>query len=268
MAFNHTDKYTLGRGEVYFAPFKTGTETPGAERYLGNTPEFNLTIEEEKLEHYSSDRGIKEKDRSISLQVNRSGSLVCDNIDIDNVAAFFFGSKSTITQSSLSVTDEVLTSVELGRYYPLGQSTSNPTGYQNLDIHTAPSTKIILTDSAGTTTYVEGTDYEIDLVTGRLYLKAGGSIVAGTNLKVDYKVKASTRSRVISGSQPIKGALRFLSQNPEGTLIDYYMPYVTLAPNGDFALKSDEWQQIPFTIEVLKKSGMEAIYADERSVAS
>ena len=44
------------------------------------------------------------------------------------------------------------------------------------------------------------------------------------------------------------------------------MPSVKLSPNGDYALKSDEWQQIPFNVEILKPEGMEAVYADDRPV--
>jgi len=46
------------------------------------------------------------------------------------------------------------------------------------------------------------------------------------------------------------------------------MPYVKLMPNGDFALKGDEWQQLSFNIEVLKKGTLEAVYMDGRAVAS
>jgi hypothetical protein len=36
--------------------------------------------------------------------------------------------------------------------------------------------------------------------------------------------------------------------------MDYLMPYVRLAPNGDFALKSDEWQQLNLNVEILNRS--------------
>ena len=45
------------------------------------------------------------------------------------------------------------------------------------------------------------------------------------------------------------------------------MPYVKISPNGDYALKGDEWQQIPFNIEILKKTGFEALYSDGRAYA-
>lgn len=264
-----SDNLTLGRGELFFAPFAAGTTNPTGERYLGNTPEFNLTLEEEKLDHYSSDRGIREKDKSISLQVNRTGTLITDNIDPENVALFFFGSASALAVTGATVTDEAIASVEQGKYYQLGTTAANPSGARELDVHTAgpPAENIIVMDDA-TTTFVEDTDYTIDMALGRLYIVPGGAITDGTNLEVSYKTKTSSRTRVISGSAPVEGALRFIAKNPAGEQFDYFFPHVSLSPNGDYALKGDEWQQIPFNVEILKKTGLEAIYMDGRAIAS
>src|SRR5690606_24730438 len=90
--------YTLGRGKLYFARFLAGTQIPDGFAYFGNTPEFNLTIESEVLDHFSSDEGIREKDDSIPLQVNRTGSLITDNIAVRNIALFYFGDDSIVTQ--------------------------------------------------------------------------------------------------------------------------------------------------------------------------
>ena len=46
---NETQKYTLGRGEVYFNKFKPGTNIGEGERYLGNTPEYSLTNDVDTL---------------------------------------------------------------------------------------------------------------------------------------------------------------------------------------------------------------------------
>ena len=77
-------------------------------------------------------------------------------------------------------------------------------------------------------------------------------------------VEASTRDRVISRGQTVEGSLRYLANNPAGANIDYFMPWVKITPNGDFSLKGDEWQTVPFNIEILKKGDLEAIYVDGR----
>lgn len=260
-----SNNYTLGRGELYFARFLPGTSTPEGERYLGNSPEFNLTISEEKLDHFSSDRGVREKDDSISLQVDRTGSFTTDDIDVENLALFFFGDTSTVTVTGATITNEVINNVEKGLFYQLGVTNANPSGARDLDVHTAgpPALNVIVTNTAGTTTYAEGTDYTIDMALGRLYIMPTGTINV-TTLHVDYRTKSHSRARVISGSTPVEGQMRFVAKNPKGQNFDYFFPKVIISPNGDFALKGDEWQTIPFNLEVVKLDGKEAIYVDGR----
>ena len=259
--------YTLGRGKLHFAKFKPGTKVPGGERYIGNSPEFNATIETETLDHYSSDEGIREKDESIALQTNRTGSFITDNVNPANIALFFLGSASVITATAQDVTDESITDVELGLTYQLGLSTSNPVGVRGLDVHTTGATpaNIVVKNGSGTT-FTEGLegDYMIDMELGRLTINPAGDIPAGSAILVSYKVKAGSFERVISGSNPVEGALRYIAFNPAGKQLDWYMPWVKLTPNGDYALKGDEWQQIPFNVEILKAAGKEAIYIDGR----
>lgn len=92
----------------------------------------------------------------------------------------------------------------------------------------------------------------------------GGGLVDGTNMVVTFDLEASTRDRVISKSMTVEGALQYRSKNAKGKQIDYLMPWVQLSPNGDFAIKAEEWQALPFTMEILKKGSLEAIYADGR----
>lgn len=252
---------TLGRGELWFARFKPGTRDPEGERYIGNSPEFSATIESETLDHFDSDHGINEKDESITTQTNRSGALVTDNIDPDNVALFFLGETNAFTVAAATVTDEAINGVIPGLTYQLGMSETNPTGARTID----PAKAFKVTDDAGTPNeFTEGTDYKINRDLGRLEIVSGGGINAGTNLKVSYDTKTTTRDRIISGSEAVAGALRYIAHNPVGKNFDWYMPYVKLSPNGDYNLKGEEWQQIPFSVEILKKSPLEAIYIDGR----
>lgn len=263
--------YTLGRGELHFARFKPGTRIPGGERYIGNSPEFNATIETESLDHYNSDRGIREKDESITLQANRTGSFITDNVNPANIALFFLGSSSIITGTEQEVTDEGIADIEPGLTYQLGLTATNPVGVRGLTPHTTGATPAnIIVKNASGDTFTEGLDgdYLIDMELGRLTINPEGNIPAGSAILVSYKVGAGSFERVISGNQPVEGALRYISHNPAGKQFDWYMPWVKLAPNGDYALKGDEWQQIPFTVEILKLAGKEAIYIDGRPMAA
>lgn len=252
------NNYTLGRGQVHFARFKTGTQTPDGFFYIGNTPEFSLTIESETLDHYSSDEGIREKDDSVPLEVNRTGSLTTDNIDPKNVALFFFGSDSTVTQASVvaGAPTETISDINAGHSYKLGSSASNPAGYFGID-----TTGFAVSD--GTDPLVVDVDYTMDFDNGIITFLEGSLLaVDGANIEVVYAVAASTRERVISGSEPVEGAMMYVTKNPKGTDAVFYMPYVKITPNGDYALKGDEWQQIPLALEILKPTVGEAIYRD------
>lgn len=367
--------YTLGRGKVYFSRFKTSAgQVPSGFRYIGNTPEFNLTIESQDLQHFSSDEGIREEDDSVPLEVTRSGSMITDNIVPDNVALFFFGEKSTVTQLSASGQSETLTDVLAGHAYKLGASVSNPAGFFGIDplgfevgptgvslvkatgtltitgVGTAgetitigttvytlraavsdpfdvliganltattdnlknainngsgegttygtgtpphpdvtaantagvltatareggtPSNSIATTETSAVASWasatltggtgaalIEGTDYTVDYDRGFITFLADGVVNDGDDIDLDYSVLGSTRALVISGSTPVEGAMMYVEQNPKGSNSVYMFPWVKISPNGDYALKGDEWQQIPFNLKVLKTVNSEAI---------
>ena len=248
--------YTLGRGKVYFARFKPGGQVPDGFFYIGNTPEFSLTIESETLDHFSSDEGIREKDDSVPLEVTRSGSLTTDNIDPKNVALFFFGEDSTVTQAVVAAAPFLIEDIKAGHTYKLGASPSNPAGH--FGINTTGLTVV-----QGVTPLVVDVDYTIDLDAGMINFLEGSAIaVDGVDITVTYAVRGSSRSRVISGSEPVEGAMIYRTKNPKGPDTVFTLPYVKITPNGDYALKGDEWQTIPLTLEVLKPTVGEAILRD------
>lgn len=257
-----TKNYTLGRGKVSISRFKEGTQVPAGFYYIGNTTEFNLTIESETLDHFSSDEGIREKDDSVPLEVTRTGSLITDNIDPKNVALFFFGTDSTVTQAVVASQTETLEEIKKGHQYKLGVTPSNPTGYFGLN-----PTGFGASIAAGGTNLVLNTDYTVNFDVGVItFLDTSTLAVDGVDVEVTYAVRASTRDRIISGTTPVEGAMMYIAFNPKGRNFDYYLPYVKITPNGDYALKGDEWQQIPFNIEALKPTSGEAIYMDGRPV--
>lgn len=253
--------YTVGRGEVHFARFKSGTQTPMGYRYIGNTPEFSLTLESQTLDHYNSDRGIREKDASVTIEVARSGSIVADEILAENIAMFLFGAVDTVSTAGGAAT-ETLTGVKLGQGYPLGVSDADPVGALMIDYPGEDTSLFKATDTTATTTYEAGTDYVYNQNTGLFTPLEGGAIVADSEVKLTYTELAYSHERIMSGSEPVAGALKFVTFNPIGKQYNWNLPSITIRPNGDYNLKGDEWQQIPYSFEILRKGSLEAVYVN------
>lgn len=260
--------YTLGRGRVFFDRFTPAQVAAGiaaatqgeGERYFGNTPSMNFASSEETLDHFSSEGGIRVKDDSVSLQFDRTGAFNTDNIDAANLALLFLSdAPATVTQASgTAATWQV--SATPGRFYQVGSSPSLPTGVRKIS-------NVAINKGAGFATLVNAANnYEVDEELGRIYVLPGSTdIPAGTPIQVTYDVAASTREQIVSKSQAIYGALRFVSDNPKGKNRDYYMPYVKLSPDGDYNLKGDDWQNMGFTFEVLNKGNLAGVYVDGRA---
>lgn len=257
-----TKNYVLGRGKLYFDPFASGTKNKTGERYLGNTTEFNINIESESLDHFDSDQGVRTKDDSVILELTRTGAMTTDNISEENAALFVLGDVSDVSQTSTPVTDENLGPVIPGRFYQLGATSANPQGVRGV-------TSVTVTDDAGTpVTAVEGTDYNIDLSLARIEILEGGLFDGVKSALVDYTPDANTRKRVTTtAAASVEGAMRFVAFNAKGKQKDVYIPYVTLQPTGDWALKGDDWQNMGFSVEIGELPGMAAMYIDGRPAA-
>lgn len=263
MALIHEEqKYTIPRGRAYFDPEDANGALTG-EIEFGNCPSVTVTIATEKAEHYSSTTGLKEKDASVVIQINRTGKLTCDNISADNFSLWLSGTRTTTTQTATPVTGELHT-VQPGRFYQVGATAANPLGVRNVSA-------ITVKNEAGTTTYTAGADYNVDLATGRVQIMAGGAITASTVVQFGYTPVAATFDRVTTGSaSEIRGALRIVADNATGGDRDFYMPRVTLAPDGDLPIIAEgtDFVQLNFGLEVLKPANGEAIYCDGRPVVA
>lgn len=262
MALIHTsNEYQIPRGRLYWDPRDALDALTGEEEF-GNAPSFNVAIETEKLEHFSSQTGLREKDDSRVVQVNRTATITCDNVSFTNLARYLSGQIETVSQASGTVTDAVLAVIP-GRFYQLGQTVANPAGDRNVS-------GVVVTNSAGTTTYVEGTDYAVDLVKGRLQILATGTIVAG-DIKVDYTRPAKTWKRIKTGAaSELRGAIRVISDNAGATNRDYYMPLCILKPSGELPVIAEEAEYVTmeFELEVLTPANGSAIYLDDAPLAA
>ncbi len=249
------NKYTLGRGEIHLAAFAPGTTVAGGFRYIGNSPNIGYTVTAQELDHFGSDHGVAELDFSIATNVTRAGSFTTDNVDRDNTALFFFGSKATVTSTSATAVSETFADVIHGLSYQLGVTNARPAGVRNL---------ANVTVTVGVTAKTLGTDYTVDLQRGLVYIVPGGTIASGTaDIIVAYDQVASSYDQVLSGNTPFEGAMLYLADNPAGPNTDFLLPWIRLTPNGEFALKAENaLQALPFNLKILKVPGKAAVYAN------
>lgn len=259
--------YVLGRGKLFFQPFTANTKVAaGGEQYFGNTPEFSLNVESESLDHFSSEEGVRVKDDSVTLQTNRAGSFITDEINMANLKTFFNADQVTVTQTAVAVTDQVLAAVgaaKKGHFYQIGAVAGAPSGVRGVGTVTVKKGATL----GGATALTVDVDYTLDATLGRIEILAGAPINETTDgLWVTYTPAAQTRTQLqVNSGATISGALRFIAANAAGENTDYLFPYVTLSPNGDFSLKGDEWMQLPFNVEVLKLDANTAtMYIDGR----
>lgn len=263
---NYDQQYILGRGELHFQRFAPNTTTGFGEHYLGNTPGFGLTGEEEVLEHFSSDAGLRVKDRSVTLSNELTGTLTVDNISAETLALFmaatpgdgtganpnFMGIRR-ITQAAVgSDQTETLTDVRLNQWYQLGLTDPDiQATLRAFGIGLRNATNVSL--AVGVTPIANDlANYELDAANGRLWIPSGGAIAANDDVVVTWRSSGATVTVVTDGEQSVYGALRFISKNAVGPQRNYFMPYVKLTPAGEIALKGDDWQQAQMNIEVLK----------------
>lgn len=249
----------LGAGRIYFELENANGVLAGGERYIAETPGFSITVTPQVLEDWSSDGRIAEKLLDITTQVNRGGTLTVKDVDISNIALFVAGAVTTVTQVSTPVVDEVVTGYK-DRWVQLGASLSNPGGTRNVS-------SVVITNSAGSTTYVANTDYELDAVMGRFRIIPAGAITDAQSLKADYTPAAETRDRITTDQLgPKTGAMRFIADNTAGPNRDVYIPKVQLAPNGELAFKSrDKVLEMQFDLKISTRTGYGQVYVDGRA---
>jgi hypothetical protein len=111
------DNLTIGRGKVLIAEF-TGSEH-GEYVELGNCPSFEIEPRMEKLAHYSSRSGLKQKDQEIVVQTEYQITFETDELAAENLARFMGGALSA---------GEIRILKDPNKYYALKFVCDNPAG--------------------------------------------------------------------------------------------------------------------------------------------
>lgn len=178
-------------------------------------------------------------------------SMEVDEVDADTIGMNFRGDVTTLNLPAITAQETTL-DVTPGVWFPLA-----PLGYQ--------VTNVGVKDSTGTTTYVLGTDYQIDADGGMIYIIPSGTIVAG-QIKATISALAVTGKRVNPATKTalrvgVRGRMKNLAN---GKFLNLVVPDSTLYPgepvdflSGNFAVNKLSGPirtvqgQPPFTVDYL-----------------
>lgn len=233
----------VGAGSVYIADVQ-GDGTPGPYRYLGDSDGFSTNTETTQIEHWTGDGPVAEKMVDQTVQINQDATIVLNEVRGDNVALGMMGIAGTREQEANAAFEQVVTGAEGGDVINLGATSENPAGVKNISG--------VVVDDGDVTTYVEGTDYEVDTDLGEVYIIPGGD-ADGVDITITATVPEESFDSVASSNAGLgKKAIKYVENASKGVGRDIYMPYCDVRPEGETQWKSrDSIQQITITASIL-----------------
>lgn len=240
------DSIILGRGEVYFDRFNASGVKTG-ERFLGNCQSFEIGIEDEVRDKYSSAEASAPLIKSVNVRRTPRIQVVLDEYDEDNLALAFMGDKADFLQTGASVMNEVppTTSVKKGYWFQVG----------SLALPRRQISAVTVTGPGGMPTYVNNTDYIIDAPRGRIFIVTAGAIANGASLEVDYTfatIAAAALPTVQAGiSNFIEGFMRFVGKPGSGRIWEVEVWKASLNPDGNVPFIGDDFASFTMAGKVL-----------------
>ena len=200
---------------------------------IGNTSKLEFKVEEDKttMSDYTKPGGGTYA--SVSRVKGVTAEFTVHDLNKTNVARAVFGTEAVV--AGAAVADEVVTGYK-GGIAKLAHP--NPTA-------------VVLTNSAGTTTYAANTDYEVRA--GGLVILAAGAITDAQELKVDYSFASYSKVEALTTSaKTLELFFEGLNEANAGlpVLIDVHR--LQLSPAKALAMLGDDFAELEMEGEVLK----------------
>lgn len=250
---NQTDDYTIGRGIVLFSELDANG-LPTNWRDLGNAPSLSMTVSEEELEHYSSREGVKNKDKTVIISRDMDVAFTLDEINDENLALLLSGETATETNPAKAaiVSNQIIAdgNIVAKRWYQLKDANGVGAYFNDLTAITLKTT------NATPVTLVKDTDYEVHPMGHMIFLLDSSEIqtaitgTEGITFESAGDATATDTDQVLVFSKTcVEGALMFLEVNPacNDEYTEWLWHKVRLKADGDTALITDEWTELPFS---------------------
>lgn len=252
----NTDDYLLGRGCLMLAFLDPATDRPLGYRILGNAPAFAMTSEEDTLAHFNSKKGLRAKDKEVTVEKEVNWNCTLDEISWQNLSLFFAGQASegntnaaTTGIASYQIIPDGLIEPELN-YKIMDAAGISALGFDPADL-------TIATTAGAPVTLAQGTDYTVDPVSGLFFLldstAVQTAIGAGEGLTLELTADgaiADIEQTTMLTNTISEVALFFKGVNPADGDKEYVAELfkTNVAADGDLNLITEnEWAEIPLS---------------------
>jgi len=205
-------------------------------KVVGGCPKFELHMESEIKEQRSKGRNnYGQVIASATLPGKTNLAITINDLDAENMAMAFMGTKSADNQTAGTVTDE--------------EVVAHPGYASELEYEAVSS--VVVKDDTDTTTFVEDTDYTVDARLGLITVLAAGNISEGDTLHVDYSYADVTRDKVVGADAPIIRCKLILDGKNmvNGRDVRVIVPKARLKPSSAVDFLSDDF--LPLELEGL-----------------
>lgn len=235
----------LGAGSVYAQFYDPLTAAFGDWEGPFETGKFEIKLNSDRKELTSkSKEGYGQVIETVTVPQPNEFSIELTEVNRRTMATALSGTSASFTQSSGTITDQVVTA-KLDKYVDLGKQNFAAAGFA-------------VTDSAGTTTYVNGTDYVVNYRLGWIKCLSTGAITADQSLKVDGTYNAVSATKISGATQTqIRAKFRldgvnFADQLP--VIVDIHE--ASIAPDAAFDFLQDDFATVPLTGRMKTPEGM------------
>lgn len=171
----------LGSGDLFIARYVGGVagpfEGPFECRQFEIKPNVNL------VEMVSKGRNTYgQVVETVAIPQPADLTVQMSEVNKESLAIALLGTSAPINQTGATVSNEAVTLSNVGQWY-------------NLTKHSLTGT-VTVTNVAGTTTYVNGVDYLVDMQQGWIKSLAGGAIAAATIVHVDFTAETTSGTEI------------------------------------------------------------------------
>lgn len=244
----------LASGTIYFNQTIAGV--PQGRKQWPGAAKLAIKPNSDIVEAVSKDKG-KYGQLSMSVAINKPAdfSVTLTEITGQALAVALQGEDSVLNQGAGTMTSLALTAKK-GTYVPMGHRNITAAG-------------LTVKDAADTTTYVLGTDYSIDYVTGQIYIIPAGAIADNATIHINGAYGAVSGTKVLGGTVPqVQGELFF-----DGVNLDNGRPLLItvwdarLTADGEIDFLSDKPIELSMKGRMVTPAGKASAYEIEYDLA-